>query len=99
MIERRRAQAELGWTASFNHSGDALVLAIIGPTGEPVRGLSLSGTLHHPDSQADCALEFSQDPDGLYRAVTDCRQAGRWRARIANTGSRPFEAEYELWLP
>ncbi|WP_339745473.1 FixH family protein [uncultured Maricaulis sp.] len=98
-IERRRAQAELGWTARFNAADDALLLEVLDAEGTPVSGLALTGSMVHPDSMQDCPLTFAADRPGIYRASLDCDASGRWRVRAINDGDAPFEVEYELWLP
>ncbi len=98
-LERRQAQAELGWTARFNAVEGALLLEVIEPGGAPVSGLTLSGSMVHPDTMQECPLSFARDRAGLYRAALTCETDGRWRVRVSNGGDAPFEVEYELWLP
>tara|TARA_R110000868_G_scaffold335060_1_gene595804 strand:+ start:793 stop:1260 length:468 start_codon:yes stop_codon:yes gene_type:complete len=98
-LERRQAQAELGWSARFNAVEGALLLEVLDAEDAPVSGLTLSGSMVHPDTMQDCALSFTADRPGLYRAALACDAAGRWRVRAINNGDAPFEVEYELWLP
>lgn len=98
-LERRQAQAELGWSARFNAVEGALLLEVLDAEGAPVSGLTLSGSMVHPDTMLDCALSFAADRPGLYRAALACDTGGRWQVRAINNGDAPFEVEYELWLP
>jgi nitrogen fixation protein FixH len=98
-IARRQAQAELGWSARFNAVEGALLLEVLDAEGGPVSGLSLTGSMVHPDTTQACPLVFAEDRSGLYRAALACETAGRWRVRALNEGEAPFEVEYELWLP
>ncbi len=67
--------------------------------GAPVSGLTLTGSMVHPDTMLDCALSFEADRPGLYRAALACDTGGRWRVRAINNGDAPFAVEYELLLP
>lgn len=98
-LERRHAQAELGWSARFNAVDGALLLEVLDAEGAAVPGLSLTGSMVHPDTMQDCAISFAADRPGLYRAPLTCETDGRWRVRVMNSGDAPFEVEYELWLP
>jgi nitrogen fixation protein FixH len=98
-LDRRQAQAELGWSARFNAVEGALLLEVLDAEGAPVSGLTLSGSMVHPDTTQDCPLSFAADRPGLYRAALACDTDGRWRVRANNSGDAPFEVEYELWLP
>lgn len=98
-LARRQAQAELGWTARFNAVEGGVLLEVLDPEGVAVSGLTLSGSMVHPDTGQDCPLSFDVERAGLYRAALACETAGRWRVRASNSGDAPFEVEYELWLP
>jgi len=99
-LERRRIQAELGWTARFNLVNDELVLEVLDAESAPVTALVLSGLMTHPtDTTHDCPLVFDEAESGQYRAPVTCGFAGDWRVKVRHDGEIPFEVEYDLWLP
>jgi nitrogen fixation protein FixH len=98
-LERRREQAELGWTARLNVVDGALLIAVLDPAGGAVDGLSLGGILAHPtDTGLDCPLAFVGQGDGRYSAPLDCAPGDRWQVRVRHEGEPPFELEQALWL-
>lgn len=99
VVEARRIQAELGWTARFNTVDGAILLEVADREASPVPGLELTGEMVHPDTRLACPLVFTEVRPGVYRVAPECQTSGRWRVRASNGGETPFEVEYELWLP
>lgn len=99
-LDRRRAQAALGWTARFNVVETRLLIEIADAEGAPVSGLDLTGSLTHPtDTGRDCVLTFSESRPGRYVGPLDCAASGQWRLRAWTADETPFEMEHALWLP
>ncbi len=99
-LNRRHAQAELGWTARVNVVDTRLLVEVRDAEGAPVSGLLLTGTLIHPtDTGRDCPLAFGEARSGVYEVTLPCADAGQWHLRAVNEGDAPFEMEHELWLP
>ncbi|MEC9251144.1 MAG: FixH family protein [Pseudomonadota bacterium] len=98
-IERRRQQAELGWTARMNLVEGELLIEVRDRDDAVVPGLALAGQLvHQADTSQDTDLTFAERRAGLYVAVLPVVENGQWRVRASNTGEIPFELEDELWL-
>jgi nitrogen fixation protein FixH len=98
-LDRRRAQAELGWTARVNVDQGRVLIEVIDPAGSPVEGLSLAGILAHPtDTGQDCPLAFIATGAGRYAARLDCGIETGWQMRVRHEGEPPFELEQALWL-
>ena len=96
-LDRRRAQAELGWTARVNQVGQELLIEVRDAAGETVTGLDLVGSMNHPtDTSQDCVLAFREGREGLYRVDLPCGGEGVWRLRARNDGDTPFELEHVL---
>lgn len=98
-LERRRQQAEMGWTARFNTTDDELLIEMRDANDALIPGLVMAGQLiHQADTSQDQALTFTERRDGLYVAVLPAVESGQWRVRANNTGEIPFELEQEIWL-
>lgn len=98
-LERRRQQAEIGWTARFNMADGELLIEVRDADDVVVPGLALAGQLvHRADTSQDQTLSFAERRDGLYVAVLPAVESGRWRVRASNSGEIPFELEQEIWL-
>lgn len=98
VIEQRRAQAELGWQAAVNLTGDQILVEIARPDGSPVSGVFLEGTLRHPaDTSLDRPLAFRERESGLYVAEAADLPEGQWILTARVDGDRPFEMERRLW--
>ncbi len=98
VIEARRAQAELGWTASTNLTAEFALVEILDATGQPVTGLRLVGTLQHPaDMNQDRELTFTEIRSGVYAAGADNLPEGQWTLAARAEGNTPFELESRLW--
>jgi nitrogen fixation protein FixH len=100
VLDRRRAQDALGWSARVNVVDGDLLVEVRDAGGNPVSGLSLSGAMNHPtDTSRDCPLAFEERRAGLYRVALPCTEAGEWHLHAVNDGEAPFEMEHDLWLP
>lgn len=98
-LERRRQQAEMGWTARFNMTDDELLIEMRDANDALIPGLVMVGQLtHQADTSQDQPLTFAERRDGLYVAVLPAVESGQWRVRANNTGEIPFELEQEIWL-
>ncbi|WP_417486992.1 FixH family protein [Maricaulis sp.] len=98
-LDRRDAQAALGWSARVNLVEGDLVLAIDDADGVPVTGLDLAARLIHPaDTGADCDLDFAEARPGVYRSTLPCGDAGDWRLRVHTVDGPPFEMVHALRL-
>ena len=99
VLEQRREQAQIGWTARVNGAPGWVAIAVEDQDGRPVRGLDLAGALRHlADVSRDCPLAFSQGDDGVYRAEAGCAAPGEWRLEAHNQGDQPFEMTREIRL-
>lgn len=99
VLERRREQTELGWSAEFEVSGSEILIAVQDRNGAPVEGLRLQGRLRHPtNSHHDQLLNFETAGQGLYSAQIDPSLAGGWRLMAQAQDETPFEMEHALWL-
>jgi len=98
VLERRAAQAELGWQAVSAVSAAGVEVEISDPDGEPVEGLVMDARLRHPaDSTLDIPLTLSEVSPGLYTAQTPVPE-GRWTLVVSTPDGPPFEMEQDLWL-
>ena len=98
-LERRRQQAEMGWTARFNMTDDELLIEMRDANDALIPGLVMAGQLiHQADTSQDQVLTFAERRDGLYVAVLPAVESGQWRVRANNTGEIPFELEQDIWL-
>ncbi len=98
VIEARRAQEALGWTASANLSDGRALVEVLDAGGTPVTGLRLTGTLQHPaDMTLDRELVFTEVRDGVYAAGAADLPEGRWTLAANAEGETPFALETQLW--
>lgn len=98
VIEARRAQAELGWSASANLADDRVLIEVRDAGGAPVTGLRLVGELQHPaNMSADRDLVFTEVRDGVYAAGAGDLPDGRWTLAARAEGDTPFALETQLW--
>lgn len=95
------AQRALGWTASAVYRDGSLQVAMTGPDGAPVTGLSLTAVIGRPASDRDdVRMELSEREGaaiGIYSAPLSLA-AGLWRVEIigAGSGGANFEAGAEF---
>jgi len=99
VIEQRRQQEALGWSASTNLTGDRVLIRIEDAEGGPVMGLSLQGKLRHPTNlEFDHTLSFTEARPGVYSApVTELTDGGWTLMAHAIDEDTPFALERELW--
>jgi nitrogen fixation protein FixH len=98
VIEARRAQAELGWSASANLAEERVLIEVRDADGAPVTGLRLIGELQHPaNMSADRDLVLTEVRDGVYAAGAGDLPDGRWTLAARAEGETPFELETQLW--
>ncbi|WBQ13160.1 FixH family protein [Hyphomonadaceae bacterium BL14] len=99
VLDARRAQAELGWSAAVNVADGRVLVSVTDPDGAPVGGLDLSGELRRPgDPLLDRPLTFSEIRAGVYAAQSEDMVIGRWLVRVRAAGDDPFELERDVWL-
>ncbi|PIW27288.1 MAG: hypothetical protein COW29_11610 [Rhodobacterales bacterium CG15_BIG_FIL_POST_REV_8_21_14_020_59_13] len=97
-LERREAQAELGWTAVSRVGAAGVRLEITDADGQGVTGLMMEARLRHPaDSGLDIPLSLLGDGPGVYTAGVSI-PAGRWTLVVSTPAGPPFEMEQEIWL-
>jgi len=99
VLDARRAQAELGWSAAVNVADGRILVSVTDPDDAPVGGLDLSGELRRPgDPALDRPLAFSEVRAGVYSAPGEDLEIGRWLVRVRAAGDDPFELERDVWL-
>lgn len=97
-LERRDAQAALGWTAVSTVDAEGVRLEITDADGQGVTGLMMDARLRHPaDSSLDIPLTLRGDGPGVYRAPAEI-PPGRWTLVVSTPEGPPFEMEQEIWL-
>lgn len=97
-LERREAQAALGWRAVSTVDEAGVRLEITDADGQGVTGLIMDARLRHPaDSALDIPLTLRGDGPGVYRAAAEI-PAGRWTLVVSTSEGPPFEMEQEIWL-
>lgn len=97
-LERREAQAALGWTAVSTVNETGVHLEITDADGQGVTGLMMDARLRHPaDSSLDIPLTLRGDGPGVYTASASI-PAGRWTLVVSTPDGPPFEMEQEVWL-
>lgn len=109
-LDRRAAQAELGWTAAIGLQDGEVVLRIDDSAGSrPAAGLAVVGELRRSVTDAgDAELAFTSHGAGEYRAPSGALGSGEWivlvRAygdaeSLADPAAAPlFEARKTLYL-
>ena len=99
VIDQRRAQAELGWTAAVNLAEDRVLIRVTDAEDAAVMGLALEGVLRHPAStDLDHALVFTEARPGVYSAPVEDLPLGGWTLHAeAVDADAPFVLERELW--
>lgn len=105
-LERRRAQARLGWTAAVRVERTTgghvdVVVDLKGRSGRPETDAKLVGELRHPaDENADRVLKLAEIAPGRYRADAGPVRSGVWDVVIdGGAAGAPFEASTRLWVP
>lgn len=98
VLERRAAQAELGWTATSAVTVQGVEVRVRDDAGNPVSGLVMDARLRHPaDSTLDLPLTLAETGSGLYAQAFDVPR-GRWTLVVSTPEGPPFELEQDIWL-
>jgi nitrogen fixation protein FixH len=102
-LEKRAAQAAMGWSAAVNVIGEAadrtLVVKVTGETGNTLYKLTYDGHLRHPvDTSLDRPLSFNPNRDGgAYADLSGLY--GQWTLIASATdGNDTFDFTYDLDL-
>ncbi|MEM7529584.1 MAG: FixH family protein [Pseudomonadota bacterium] len=91
--DRVAAQEALGWTVRADYDGEALAVAVIGPDGEPVRGIAVEALLGRPASAVDDKELVLAEADGLHVAPV-ALEPGSWLVDIRAGGAEGDETAY-----
>lgn len=98
-VARLKAQSALGWRALAAPAQGRVEVEMVDQTGQPIRGLALSGDLQRPATETGrIVLRFTEVSPGRYAAPA-APAPGLWDLRFATTGAQPFEAELRLTWP
>jgi nitrogen fixation protein FixH len=100
-IAQMAAQEQLGWRAAAAAEPDRVVVIMRDRGGAPLRGLTLSGKLERPATEAGRRLlAFREVAPGLY-AASPGGLAGTWdlTAEASDRSGHRFEAERRLTWP
>jgi len=101
-LAQMAAQQRLGWRASATVTPDGgLQVVVLDRDNAPVRGLTLTGRLERPATEAGRIVPlFREAAPGTYLARPG-RLAGAWDLTVELTGDggRTFEAERRLTWP
>lgn len=100
-VAQRRAQAELGWSATATNAAEGVEVALRDRAGKPLTGLKVEGVLRRPATQAgQIGLKFSEVSAGRYVAKAG-PGSGAWDLHFAaqGAGSELFEGERRLTWP
>lgn len=80
------AQSARGWSVEVSAAGATPLVALTGPDGAPLRGLSLRGAALRPlGEKTDVALSFTETAPGLY-AAAERLSPGQWRIAVTAEG-------------
>jgi len=100
-MARQRAQAALGWRAEVTTVAAGVSVAVLDAEGLPVRGLSVSGGLSRPATEAGrLSLTFAETAPGRYEAKAT-PAGGGWDLSVLarSEDGAVFEAERRLTWP
>jgi len=101
-LERERAQARLGWSASAAAEPGRIVVQMRDREGRPLQGLAVTATLERPATDQGRTTRLLQE-EGPGRYVSAPGPlAGTWDARIVakpSAGGQTFEASRRLTWP
>jgi len=99
--QQLRAQERLGWRATAAAEPGAVALEVRDRDGKPVAGLSVTGELQHPATEAGrLVLAFRETQPGRYLARPGARH-GAWdftATAVGKSGAR-FVADRRLTWP
>ena len=100
-LEKRRAEAALGWSAAFEERAGMAVLSFTDRDGRPIDGLAISAALVRPATESGRrSLLFRSAGRGLYQASLDGFD-GAWdlTAQARNGQGDLFEVEHRMIRP
>ena len=100
-VAQRRAQAELGWSATATTTAQGVEVDLRDRAGQPLQGLKVEGVLRRPATQAgQISLKFTEASPGRYVAKAG-PGSGAWDLHFAakGPGSELFEGERRLTWP
>ncbi len=100
-IAQQQAQAELGWRAAAEAQPGVVVLTMQDAAGRPVRGLTITGKLQRPATEAGSRTpRFVEVTPGRYEGTTGSID-GAWdlTAEAVDARGRRFIAERRLTWP
>lgn len=100
-VARRRAQQALGWSATADVDGPAIIVELRDAEGHAVTGLAIQGDLRRPATESGRTdLVFSETSPGRYSARA-APGSGAWDLKFAATGEwgQAFEGERRLSWP
>ena len=100
-VAQFEAQQRLGWTATAAGEAGAVVVEFHDRAGAPLSGLSISGDLQRPATEAGrVTLRFKQTAPGHYVAL-QAGLAGAWdlTATATDRSAHRFEAQRRLVWP
>lgn len=100
-LEQRRREAGLGWKATIEEAGDAVVVRVDDRAGKSVEGLTVTGVLVRPATvKGQKALAFTADGEGGYRADT-ASLSGAWDLHVIakDAAGAVFEADRRMVRP
>jgi nitrogen fixation protein FixH len=100
-VAQRRAQAELGWSATATTTAQGVEVDLRDRAGQPLQGLKVEGVLRRPATQAgQISLKFTEASAGRYVAKAG-PGSGAWDLHFVAKGSRAelFEGERRLTWP
>jgi len=97
-VAQRRAQAQLGWSATAAQGAGGVVIEVADAKGSPVPGLKLTGQLRRPATEAgEIVLTFAEAAPGRYIAPAK-PDSGAWDVHVQSQG-QAFQAERRLTWP
>ncbi len=89
---RLATQAARGWEVSVTAPGGAPQVALTGPDGAALGGLSVTGVIGRPaDGRSEAALAFAETAPGVY-AAPEALAPGEWRLVLTVDGRGPRHA-------
>lgn len=104
IVERRRRQEELGWSAAIGATGAGVVLTVTSKSGDPVEGLIASARVRTPGApQFDLDLDLTEVRPGVHQSTGPVALAPRSsvfiEARTEPGGDVVFEAHRRVGGP
>ena len=99
-LAQEAAQAKLGWEASVAAEAGAVRLSLVDAHGAPLPGLTVTGRLSRPATEAGAEeVRFQEIGGGVYVAPFDHTGAWDLVAQAVDQQGRGFEAQRRLTWP